>query len=77
MTKMLTLSETAAVLGISSPQTIKNWLVEGFFTGRTRLGGSWLFPEDEVLLVKQRMREIAEKNSTGCMTPVDLSDEDE
>ncbi len=75
--KPLTSGQAAEALGLSSPNTVKNWLSGGHFPGayQTR-GGHWRFPADEVDLVKTRMAALAEQSRSGALTPPDLDDDD-
>lgn len=74
--KWLTSKEAAELLGVRSPNTIKNWLEGGSFPSAMRTpGGHWRFSELEVLDVKHRMQELREKNRTRDLAPPD-TDED-
>ena len=74
----LTTTKVAEMLGVSSPNTVKNWLEGGHFPGAFKtLGGHWRFPVDEVLAMQERLRELTEKNRAGDMTPPEHSDDDE
>jgi hypothetical protein len=66
----------AKMLGVSSPNTVKNWLEGGAFPGATKtLGGHWRFPLKDVEAVKARMEWVREKNAKGDLTlPADLDD---
>lgn len=76
--KALTSGQAAAVLGVSSPNTVKNWLEAGQFPGATQTaGGHWRFPVEEVEAVKARMDALAERNRRGNLAPPDLDDEDD
>lgn len=68
--------EVAELLGVSSVNTVKNWLEGGDFPGayRTR-GGQWRFPKDEVLALKKRMEDLRSKNLRREMTPEDEGSE--
>jgi excisionase family DNA binding protein len=72
----LTSSEAAALLGVSSANTVKNWLAGGFFPGayQTR-GGHWRFLRAEVEAVKARVGELRERNRRGDLAPTDVEDE--
>ena len=73
---MLTTTEVAKMLGVSSPNTVKNWLEGGAFPGATKtLGGHWRFPLKDVEAVKARMEWVREKNAKGDLAiPADLND---
>ncbi len=72
----LTSVQAARLLGVSSANTVKNWLKGGQFPGayRTR-GGHWRFPTDEVEAAKRRMEDLRAKNQTGDVTPPDVEDD--
>jgi excisionase family DNA binding protein len=73
----LTTGQAAAILGVASANTVKNWLEGGHFPGAFKTaGGHWRFYLDEVEAVKARMEELAEKNRRGDLTPPDAEDED-
>jgi excisionase family DNA binding protein len=73
----LTSGQAAALLGVSSANTVKNWLEAGHFPGTFKTaGGHWRFCRDEVEAVKSRMDELHEKNRRGDLTPPDNGDED-
>ena len=70
--EVLTSSEAAEILGVSSPNTVKNWLKSGMFSGAYQTdGGHWRFPRAEVENVRARMEELNEKNAKGDLTPPD------
>lgn len=73
---MLKTTEVAKMLGVSSPNTVKNWLEGGAFPGATKtLGGHWRFPLKDVEAVKARMEWVREKNAKGDLAlPADLDD---
>lgn len=72
----LTSSEAAALLGLSSANTVKNWLAGGYFPGafQTR-GGHWRFLRAEVEAVKARMADLRERNRRGDLAPPDADDD--
>ncbi len=72
----LTSSEAAALLGLSSANTVKNWLAAGYFPGafQTR-GGHWRFLRAEVEAVKARMADMGERNRRGDLAPPDAADD--
>jgi excisionase family DNA binding protein len=73
----LTSGQAAALLGVSSANTVKNWLEAGLFPGAFKTaGGHWRFDRDEVAAVKSRMDDLREKNRRGDLTPPDTGDED-
>ena len=69
----LTSSQAAELLGISSANTVKNWLMGGHFPGayRTR-GGHWRFPRAEVEAVKRDMEQLSDRNKRGDLTVPDV-----
>ena len=68
--------EAAKMLGVSSANTVKNWLEGGHFPGAFRtVGGHWRFPRAEVLAMRRYMEELRAKNSRGDMMPPDLNDD--
>lgn len=72
----LTSAEAAKLLGLASPNTVKNWLAGGHFPGayQTR-GGHWRFPRAEVEVVKQRMEALRERNRRGDLAPPEQDDD--
>lgn len=71
---LLTSKQAAALLGLSSPNTVKNWLQGGFFPGAFRTpGGHWRFPRAEVEAAKRWMEALREQNARGELV---LPDED-
>lgn len=72
----LTSGQAAELLGVSSPNTVKNWLEGGYFPNAYQTpGGHWRFPREDVAAVKARMDELAERSRTGDLTPPDLDDD--
>lgn len=68
--RALTSTQVAQVLGVSSVNTIKNWLEGGAFPGAYKTpGGHWRFPRHEVEAVSRRMKEIQSSNTTGDIDP--------
>lgn len=58
----LTAGEAAKLLGVSSRNTVKNWLQGGYFPGAFKTpGGHWRFPRAEVLEVREQMRRMREQ----------------
>jgi predicted DNA-binding transcriptional regulator AlpA len=73
----LSAPKAAALLGVSSANTIKNWMEGGAFPGAMKTqGGHWRFHRDEVLAVKRAMEERREKSTRGVVVPPDLGDEE-
>lgn len=71
----LTSAEAAEILGVSSPNTMKNWLRSGTFPGAFQTqGGRWRFLRSEVEQMRARMEELRQKNTAGDLTPPDLDD---
>jgi excisionase family DNA binding protein len=70
----LSSGQAAALLGVASTNTVKNWLEAGYFPRAFKTaGGHWRFYRDEVDATKARMDELREKNRTGVLAPTDLS----
>ena len=68
--EVLTSSEAADLLGVSSPTTVKNWLESGMFPGAYRTkGGHWRFPKEEVEKARSRMLAVRKKNESGDFSP--------
>lgn len=75
--KALTTGQAAEMLGVSSPNTVKNWLEAGRFPGAYQTpGGHWRFPVEEVEAVRARMEELAERNRNRELMPPDLDDDE-
>ena len=75
---VLTSAEAARELGLSSPNTVKNWLAGGYFPGASRTaGGHWRFLRVEVEAVKQRMTQLREQNDRGDLRLPDTDDDSE
>lgn len=73
----LSSGQAARALGVSSPNTVKNWLHAGRFPGAFQTaGGHWRFPADEVEAIRKRMLELAERNRAGDLTPPDTTDDE-
>jgi excisionase family DNA binding protein len=72
----LTSTQAAKVLGVSSPNTVKNWLEGGEFPGafKTR-GGHWRFLRLEVEAVKSRLDNLSYRNLQRDLTPLDVDDD--
>jgi hypothetical protein len=72
----LTVAEVMEVLGVTSPDTIRNWLQGGAFPGAEKApDGHWYFPLEDVETVKIRMEWVREKNSKGDLELPDDLDE--
>lgn len=72
----LTTGQAAKLLGVSSPNTVKNWLQGGWFPGAIRTpGGHWRFLRADVDAVLASMHQL----STAPVAPgeVDLPDLDD
>lgn len=68
----LTSAQAAQILGVSSSNTVKNWLRGGFFPGAFRTaGGHWRFHRTEVLAVKQRLEDLRRRTASGDLMPPD------
>lgn len=62
--RWLTSKEAADLLGVSSRNTIKNWLQEGHFPRSRRTpGGHYRFLLADVLQVKEAMQELSDRNA--------------
>lgn len=71
----LTSGEAARLLGVSSRNTVKNWLESGYFPNAFKThGGHWRFPKAEVLAAKEALRELQARNLNGDLTPSDVGD---
>ncbi|MGE0328770.1 MAG: helix-turn-helix domain-containing protein [Polyangiaceae bacterium] len=69
---LLSSGQAAALLGVASTNTVKNWLESGFFPNAFQTaGGHWRFPRGDVEAAKQRIDELRERNRTGDLTPPD------
>jgi hypothetical protein len=72
----LTSKQTATMLGVSSANTVKNWLEGGWFPGAYQTaGGHWRFPLEDVEAVRTRLEDQRDRNSRRDLTPVDCGDE--
>ena len=70
--------EAASLLGVSSINTVKNWLEGGFFPGaRKTAGGHWRFRRSEVEAVAVRMSLLSDRNETGELSPPDSDESSE
>ncbi len=68
----LTSKQAANLLGVSSANTVKNWLKGGQFPGAFKTsGGHWRFLRGEVLAVRERMAELRERNQRQELAPPD------
>ena len=75
--ELLTSGQAARLLGISSINTIKNWLEAGHFPGALKTkGGHWRFPRSEVERALERMELLEEKNRGGDIVSSDVDDEE-
>ena len=74
----LTTTQAAKLLGVSSPNTIKNWFHGGHFPGAVMKspGGHWRFSQAAVLEMKRRMEELHERNRRGDLMPNDTGDDE-
>ncbi|MFM8258855.1 MAG: helix-turn-helix domain-containing protein [Vulcanococcus sp.] len=71
----LTSQQAATLLGVSSANTVKNWLEGGWFPGAFQTaGGHWRFPLDDVEAVRSRLQGLRDRNSSKDLTPVDWGD---
>lgn len=73
----LTSTQAAELLGVTSPNTIKNWLKGGYFPGAYQTpGGHWRFPRDAVLAARAEMDDARHKNATRDLSPPTFDDDD-
>ena len=73
----LTSGEAATLLGLSSANTVKNWLEAGHFPGAFKTaGGHWRFHQDDVEAMKARMDSLRDRNRRRDLTPPDSGDDD-
>lgn len=76
--EFVTSGEAAEPLGVSSTNTVKNWLESGLFPGaRKTEGGHWRFDRAEVELVKARMAVLEKKNRARDFTSDDVPDSEQ
>ncbi|MGA1484029.1 MAG: helix-turn-helix domain-containing protein [Vulcanococcus sp.] len=72
----LTSKQAATMLGVSSANTVKNWLEGGWFPGAYQTaGGHWRFPLEDVEAVRSRLEDLRDRNSRRDLTPVDCGEE--
>lgn len=72
----LTSTQAASILGVSSANTVKNWLEGGYFPGAFKTpGGHWRFPRAEVEAMRTRIQELHERNRSGNMQPTEADDD--
>jgi excisionase family DNA binding protein len=71
----LTSKQAATLLGVSSANTVKNWLEGGWFPGAFQTaGGHWRFPLEDVEAVRSRLEGLRDRNSRRDLTPADGDD---
>ena len=76
--QVLTSKHAATLLGVSSANTVKNWLKGGWFPGAYRTpGGHWRFLRSEVLAARDRMDALRDSNRRGDLAQPDLEAESE
>jgi hypothetical protein len=66
---LLDTQAAASYLGVTQPDTIRNWLEGGSFPGAFQSRGQWFFPAVELDKVKRRMDEILAFNTDGKIPP--------
>lgn len=60
------------MLGVSSANTVKNWLEGGWFPGAFQTaGGHWRFPLNDVGAVRLRLEGLRDRKSNRELSPVD------
>lgn len=72
---LLDATTAASYLGLSTPDTIRNWLEGGSFPGAFQSRGQWFFPAVELDKVKRRIDEIQTKNKNRDLQLPDPSDD--
>lgn len=73
---LLTSKQAATLLGVSSANTVKNWLEGGWFPGALQTaGGHWRFPLADVEAVRSSLESLRDRNNRRDLTPVDGDDE--
>ena len=71
----LTSKQAATLLGVSSANTVKNWLEGGWFPDAFQTaGGHWRFPLEDVEAVRSHLEGLRDRNSRRDLTPVDCDD---
>ena len=74
--ELLTSTQAAELLGVSSPTTVKNWLMGGHFPGAFQTaGGHWRFPRADVERMRLRMVEDAERSAGRDLSLPDEEDD--
>jgi excisionase family DNA binding protein len=72
----LTTGQAAAMLGVSSLNTVKNSLEAGEFPGAfTTAGGHWRFLRADVEAERARMCGLREKTRAGDVTPAEQAND--
>jgi len=72
----LTSKQAAILLGVSSANTVKNWLESGWFPGAFQTpGGHWRFPPEEVESARLRLEGLRERNRRRDLMPAECDDE--
>lgn len=72
----MTTPEVAALFGVSSANTIKNWINGGWFPGAFKTaGGHWRFPRAEVYASLDRLKQLRAKSEHGDLMPPDSDEE--
>lgn len=73
---VLTSTQAAELLEISSPNVVKNWLHGGHFPGAFKApSGHWQFPLEEVEAVRSRLSLLHERNSRRDLMPDDYDND--
>lgn len=75
----VTSGEAAKLLGVSSRNTVKNWLEGGYFPSSKKTeGGHWRFLRSEVLAVRQAMEAVKSGPlAVGALDLPEVEDDDD
>jgi excisionase family DNA binding protein len=75
--KLLSVSDVANMLGVSSPTTIHNWVERGAFPcASVTVGGHRRFRLGDVIALKRQIDQTAAENASGRVEIPDFGDED-
>lgn len=67
----LTFAEAAAILNVTSPETVAQWLEGAYQTPE----GEWRFPRAAVDALARRLAALREANAAGVVTLPDVDDD--